>query len=279
MCRLIVSVVLLVTATLIAEHVPDPTHPPSLRNDSPELRRTSPTNPADQTYPTNQTYLPGPLSFHHLHLNGAGLAEFYGRLFDPSNTYATTFAGQEALRSGPMLMVFGRAGSGIERPTAIWHFGWGAVSSGETYLAHATREVEWEPPLPAGRLHLHVLSASPAQAAAWYRDMLGATIALVSGAEQPVKPRAPLRPEHRVAQGVISIGQFALVLYHADVPLAPTRGQRVDHVALSGRDLDGTLARLRARGVTILEEAAPLGDARAAMIEGPDRIAIELIEQ
>jgi catechol 2,3-dioxygenase-like lactoylglutathione lyase family enzyme len=61
-------------------------------------------------------------------------------------------------------------------------------------------------------------------------------------------------------------------------PLASTRGQLYDHIALSVADLDAWVARLRADGVRFLEEPHRLGDTRAAMIEGPSREALELVE-
>jgi 4-hydroxyphenylpyruvate dioxygenase-like putative hemolysin len=51
-----------------------------------------------------------------------------------------------------------------------------------------------------------------------------------------------------------------------------------DHVALSVTDLDAWIAKLRAEGVTFLQETYKLGDTRAVMIEGPSREAIELVE-
>ena len=60
--------------------------------------------------------------------------------------------------------------------------------------------------------------------------------------------------------------------------LVSTRGKLVDHWALSTADLSATVARLKAEGVKFLEEIHPWGTSRAAMIEGPDRIAIELVE-
>jgi catechol 2,3-dioxygenase-like lactoylglutathione lyase family enzyme len=60
--------------------------------------------------------------------------------------------------------------------------------------------------------------------------------------------------------------------------LAPTRGYVYDHWALSTADLDKTVSRLKSEGVKFLEEIHPWGTMRAAMIEGPDRIAIELVE-
>jgi len=62
--------------------------------------------------------------------------------------------------------------------------------------------------------------------------------------------------------------------------LVSPRGHVVDHIALSVYDLRATLDRLRQAGVKVLEEPHQFGksDGRAAMIEGPDAIAIELLE-
>ena len=60
--------------------------------------------------------------------------------------------------------------------------------------------------------------------------------------------------------------------------LVSTRGKIYDHWAVSTADLDATVARLKRENVKFLEEIHPWGNSRAAMIEGPDRIAIELVE-
>ena len=60
--------------------------------------------------------------------------------------------------------------------------------------------------------------------------------------------------------------------------LVSTRGTLVDHWAVSTANLDTTVARLKGEGVKFLEEIHPWGSMRAAMIEGPDRIAIEIVE-
>ena len=60
--------------------------------------------------------------------------------------------------------------------------------------------------------------------------------------------------------------------------LVSTRGKIVDHWAVSTADLSATVNRLKSEGVKFLEEIHPWGNSRAAMIEGPDRIAIELVE-
>jgi hypothetical protein len=60
--------------------------------------------------------------------------------------------------------------------------------------------------------------------------------------------------------------------------LVSTRGKIYDHWALSTANLDATVARLKSENVKFLEEIHPWGNSRAAMIDGPDRIAIELVE-
>ena len=64
----------------------------------------------------------------------------------------------------------------------------------------------------------------------------------------------------------------------ADKPLAPSRGQMMDHVGLSVTNLDAWVAKLKAENVKFLQQPYKVGDYRAVMIEGPSREAIELIE-
>jgi hypothetical protein len=84
----------------------------------------------------------------------------------------------------------------------------------------------------------------------------------------------------RVPTAAVMFGDVAFPSYmrQSDAPLAPTRGQLYDHVALSVGDLDAWVAKLRREGVTFLEQPYRLGDTRAVMIEGPSREAIELVE-
>lgn len=204
------------------------------------------------------------LTFHHLHLNGSGMQEFYARLFDPARTSLAPVAGYPALRSDSMLMLFGEPRAPADKTpvvppgdTAIWHFGWGTVSLGETYLQHAAREVQWEPPLPADQLHMHLVSRSPADAAVWYREQLGARVEVLARASDPTRAVAA-RPEQRVAEAVVRFGDFALLMYRTTETLVSTRGKRVDHFALAA-------------------PGAPFGEAASHMIEGPDQILIEII--
>ena len=61
-------------------------------------------------------------------------------------------------------------------------------------------------------------------------------------------------------------------------PLVSTRGHLADHIALSVANLDAWIAKLRAEGVTFLEQPYKFGDTRAVMIEGPSHEALELVE-
>jgi hypothetical protein len=61
-------------------------------------------------------------------------------------------------------------------------------------------------------------------------------------------------------------------------PLVGTRGQLVDHFALSVANLDAWMTKLRAENVKILAGPYRLGDVRAVLVEGPSLEALELVE-
>jgi hypothetical protein len=63
-----------------------------------------------------------------------------------------------------------------------------------------------------------------------------------------------------------------------DRPLVSTRGQLMDHIALSVTNLDGWVAKLKRENVKFLLQPYKFGDARAVMIEGPSLEALELVE-
>jgi 4-hydroxyphenylpyruvate dioxygenase-like putative hemolysin len=81
----------------------------------------------------------------------------------------------------------------------------------------------------------------------------------------------------------VRIGDINLIIYPRPRPgpLVSTRGHVVDHIAVSYPDIGVALDRLRRSGVKVLEGLHKFGDGstRAAMIEGPDSIAIELVEK
>jgi catechol 2,3-dioxygenase-like lactoylglutathione lyase family enzyme len=63
-----------------------------------------------------------------------------------------------------------------------------------------------------------------------------------------------------------------------DLPLVPSRGQVVDHVAFAYPDLDVVVAHLEAGGVPIAAGPYPFGETRAILVDDPDGLALELIE-
>jgi hypothetical protein len=74
--------------------------------------------------------------------------------------------------------------------------------------------------------------------------------------------------------GAVSLNWFPA---QASAPLAPTRGQLVDHFAVAVPALEPWITKLTAEGVTFLGPPYPFGDMRAVLIEGPSREAIEII--
>jgi hypothetical protein len=219
------------------------------------------------------------LRFHHLHIRDAPpdfWIGYYERLFDPAVTQRVSFAGASALQTGTRLIVVSPTQTEKVFPAALWHFGWGKVSLGETYLAHARAEVAWEPPLPPEDLHVHLRSLAPVQAALWYRDVLGAQVQL---AVVPSSSTAPLPPpEDSIPDALVDLGGLRALVYRTAGVLVSSIGQRVDHVAFSCADLGGTLAYLRSKGVAVISGPNEDNGIRTAMIVGPDRIAIELVQ-
>jgi hypothetical protein len=72
---------------------------------------------------------------------------------------------------------------------------------------------------------------------------------------------------------------FRWYMNQEDRPLAPTRGQLMDHFSLSVTDLNAWVAKLKAEGVRFLEQPYKFGDTHAVLIEGPSREAIEIVER
>jgi catechol 2,3-dioxygenase-like lactoylglutathione lyase family enzyme len=155
--------------------------------------------------------------------------------------------------------------------------------------------IEYQGNFPAERFnHVHMFQEQPFCAQLWYQKHLGAaTVPSRSGeaprtetnctvARGPDRTFPALEPEgaFRTPTAAVTVGDVALTWYmrQGDKPLVSTRGHLYDHVALSVADLDGWIAKLRGEGVVILEAPYRLGDTRAAMIEGPSREAIELVE-
>jgi hypothetical protein len=139
--------------------------------------------------------------------------------------------------------------------------------------------------------HIHVYHEHPLCAIQWYMEHLGATmpqrvptVPSSTDCKQPYAP--PTWPSFFKFPGFVRDPSGSVKFDDIDILIRPwpggglvsTRGHIVDHWALSVADLPPTVERLKSEGVKILEEIHPWENTRAAMIEGPDRVAIEIVE-
>ncbi|HEX4947810.1 MAG TPA: VOC family protein [Blastocatellia bacterium] len=253
-------------------------------------------------------------TFHHVHLNSvnpAAAINFYTKTFDV--TKPTTLAGWDAVQSEQMYLLFDKVtkapSSALD--SAIWHFGWGSTAMEADYQKHVANGITFATPMtrlnanllfaymkaPDGALveintantrafiHTHLFSAAPLCAAEWYVKHLGAMSRTTRTGSCEVPFAAPSEPLGviRSPATTVRFGDISLIIYPQQKPekLLSPRGQVVDHIALSVEDLPGTLERLRSAGVKVLEGIHRFGKSKwkAAMIEGPDAIAIELVEK
>jgi hypothetical protein len=144
--------------------------------------------------------------------------------------------------------------------------------------------------------HVHMYHEHPRCAMQWYVTHLGATMPQGrGGAAVPPAPAtgdcktltyAPPTWPSFAKTGFVRDPAGGVLFDDISISIRPwpggglvsPRGKIVDHWGLSTADLTATVARLKREGVTFLEEIHAWGNTRAAMIEGPDRIAIELVE-
>ena len=155
--------------------------------------------------------------------------------------------------------------------------------------------VEYAGNHPAERFnHVHFFHDDPFCAQLWYQKHLDAPVFRGRTSSAPLTQttcRVPRGAERswpaleregmfRAPSAAVAFGDIAFPCYmrQDDRPLVSTRGHLYDHIALSVRDLDAWVAKLRGEGVTFLETPYKLGATRAVMIEGPSREAIELVE-
>jgi predicted enzyme related to lactoylglutathione lyase len=253
-------------------------------------------------------------TFHHVHLNSVdpqAAINFYTKTFDV--TKRASVAGMEGVQSEKIYLLFNRVRSApaTSPDSAIWHFGWGSTDMESDYQKHLAGGVTFHTPItrlnsgllfaymkaPDGALveintsntrafiHVHLYSDAPLCAADWYVKHLGATRRGNAERAGPceVPFAAPSEPLGviRSPAATVRIGNISLIIYPRQRPgkLASPRGHAVDHIAVTVSDLDAMLERLAKSGVKILEKPHGFGNSRsrAAMIEGPDSIAIELV--
>jgi catechol 2,3-dioxygenase-like lactoylglutathione lyase family enzyme len=154
--------------------------------------------------------------------------------------------------------------------------------------------VEYAGNHPAERFnHVHLYQEDPIAAFHWYQMHLNAPMrpgyapasasdgngTATRGADR-TWPALNREGMFRTPRAGVEFGDVSMMWYanQGDQPLASSRGQLQDHIALSVEDLDAWVDKLRSEGVKFFEEPYPLGDTRAVMIEGPSREALELVE-
>lgn len=245
--------------------------------------------------------------FHHVTLNVTdpeAAIQFYTSRF--SCERARFEDREDALRVGEDTWIFFNrvrkpAASAVE--SAIWHIGWGAEDMPREYQRQLALGTKFHTPLtdisklantagfyyayvagPSGELielntarhhnfgHLHLFSADPVAAWTWYTQRLG----------MPAPKREPSR-EKRFYEG-FQVGPSAsftnarvnIIIYPAERRYVSNRGRAIGEIGFQVDDLEAVL-----RGQKVLRKPAPFRGSktlRSAIVEGPDRIAIELVE-
>jgi predicted enzyme related to lactoylglutathione lyase len=254
--------------------------------------------------------------FHHVHLHSldpSRAVAFYTGTFDVIRR--AEVAGYQAVQSENMYLLFDKVTStpATTPDSAIWHFGWGSTDMEADYHKHLASGITFQTPItrlasgtlfaymrgPDGALveinssqtrafiHVHLYSDAPLCAAEWYLKHLGAVsraaVQRTGPCEVPfAEPSEPLGVIRSPAT-TVKIGEINLIIYPRQHPgpLVSSRGHVVDHIAVAYNDLPAALERLKESGVKVLEDLHKFGrsNKRAAMIEGPDSIAIELVEK
>lgn len=249
--------------------------------------------------------------FHHLQLNvtdPAAARSFY------TSRFACEGATDEGVRvpAGWLYLRKVKAPPPSAIESAIWHFGWGAEDMRRAYQEQLAKGTAFDTPLtdisdlartpgfyyayvkgPDGALieintanhhrfgHLHLLSADPVAAGLWWARHFG--VAWPAAGRTPSRePRFykgfQVAPSVSFTMDGVNVIIFPVEYLQRPVSLRSTRGRVVDHVGLRVGDLDATLRRLRAEGVRVLHGVKRARYGRVAMIEGPDRLAIQLVE-
>jgi catechol 2,3-dioxygenase-like lactoylglutathione lyase family enzyme len=110
--------------------------------------------------------------------------------------------------------------------------------------------------------HLHLKTTDPEKTAKFYVDTLDAKVVSQS-------PTGGYRLDlHGLA---LNVSRFLE---------NQTREQKygMEHIAIDTDELDAVVAKLKARGINILEQTVVSGGRRVCFFEGPDGVQLEFIE-
>jgi catechol 2,3-dioxygenase-like lactoylglutathione lyase family enzyme len=252
-----------------------------------------------------------PAHFHHVHLNStdpAAAIAFYTSRFKARKE---SFAGLgDAVWTGDSWLLFSKVSAPppSDLLSGIWHIGWGAEDMQSTYRKQLAMGTRFATPLtdisdlvggnrpffyayvegPDHALielntarhhsfgHVHMFSADPPAAGAWYAQELG--LRNVAQTQKRVYRNVQIAPA-----AFVTADHVSMIIYPVEYrggTIVSTRGRVIDHLGFSVEDLDATLERLRADGVRITTQPPGLwnGPIKSAYIEGPDHVAIELLQ-
>jgi catechol 2,3-dioxygenase-like lactoylglutathione lyase family enzyme len=252
-----------------------------------------------------------PARFHHVHLNTtdpAAAIDFYTSKFKARKE---SYAGLgDAVWTGDSWLLFTKvdAPPPSELLSGIWHIGWGAEDMQTTYRQQLAQGTRFATPItdisdmvggnraffyayvdgPDHALielntarhhnfgHVHLFSADPPAAGAWYAKELG--VRSFPQTEKRIYRNVQIAPA-----AFVTADHVSMIIYPVEYrggTIVSTRGHVVDHLGFSVDDLDATLARLRQDGVRVTAEPRSMADGKieSAFIEGPDQVAIELLQ-
>jgi catechol 2,3-dioxygenase-like lactoylglutathione lyase family enzyme len=265
-----------------------------------------------------------PAHFHHVGLNTTdsyATMAFYTAKFPARKE---KFAGTEdALWTGKSWLFFHQVSKPPQSEilSGIWHIGWGAVDMRATYQQELASGTRFATPLTdisdltggepnAGSFfyayvdgpdhtlielntsanndfgHVHLLSADPPAAGAWYAKYFGFKV-------RTQTQERLYKDIHVAPAAIVTADHVSIIIYPQQyikdekpdlwkdrVEFAPTAGRAIDHLGFSVENLDDALKTLQADGVKMLSGSHNIkrGVARYAIIEGPDHVSVELIE-
>jgi catechol 2,3-dioxygenase-like lactoylglutathione lyase family enzyme len=252
--------------------------------------------------------------FHHVQMNvksrDASIAWYLARLPGMKAKYID---GQDALWVQRSWILFNEVPTPapLEAGTAIQHYGWGnpdvpgefarqkglgttfntemrdistgmggADAKGKFYFMYLKGpdgeiiEVNTDPDTNFG--HIHMSSADPKAAEDWYKSMFG----IVEAAPYFASEVTNVGSGHEARFFFDNINMIIVQTRQGSAPIRATTGSVADSIGVSVPNLDRAMAAVRAHKVTVLQEPSdgPGKGNRHAMIEGPDKMAIELIE-
>jgi catechol 2,3-dioxygenase-like lactoylglutathione lyase family enzyme len=109
--------------------------------------------------------------------------------------------------------------------------------------------------------HVHLIATSPKATLDWIEHAFGGDQTQVLGRDG------------------LKFGTLSILADATDRAPTPTAGHVIDHLGWGTPDLETAAATLKAAGVTFTTEPRAIGAVRAAFVEGPDRLRVEVVQR